>query len=520
MAFRQPRIASAADALRDTADTALQLALATIGDKKTEETNRVNLAIKRLNSLESRRNTIEVAWLEKQAQIAGYIGESDSLQDIYKTGEGGKLGSSVEDITADLYKEPFKYHTQAMKVTQNQINALGPAMASSIDKLAKLSQAHDFITKGIGATFKTGVTEKEIGEWGPEDLSQAAFRGKFYPDLKEGEKIPRELEVFFQRHKPDPINIAGLEAGRLKTAWDIEQRGITRAGAKIAKQQLAMAQEIHAITTGKKDMPGTVAANKSLKRLNIYNPMINESSTGMLTAAMGYSKIQAGIAEGKQDKVLQGEIEFNAETFRIGLIFNPAAAADLGIDPRTIRDMSPIEFQDRYEELSEKKPNDPKRIRAIQIQKLGVEIFHENDQRRKYDPLDVKNRGVTVPPYNDRDELIARSYKRFRDIKKTVSDKAARAYADDIKYILGVDLQHEGTVRGILKEYFRTNYLESTIGYEYDTISTKNITSYQNRLAGDFMNLVQESYYYDIIEDKWIEGWKTLADGRREPIYE
>jgi len=34
------------------------------------------------------------------------------------------------------------------------------------------------------------------------------------------------------------------------------------------------------------------------------------------------------------------------------------------------------------------------------------------------------------------------------------------------------------------------------------------------------MNLVQESYYYDIIEDKWIEGWKTLADGRREPIYE
>ena len=72
MAFRAPRIDySAADALRDTADTALQLVLATIGDKKSEETNRVNLAIKRLNSLESQRNTIQVAWLEKQAQIAG-----------------------------------------------------------------------------------------------------------------------------------------------------------------------------------------------------------------------------------------------------------------------------------------------------------------------------------------------------------------------------------------------------------------------------------------------------------------
>jgi hypothetical protein len=125
-----------------------------------------------------------------------------------------------------------------------------------------------------------------------------------------------------------------------------------------------------------------------------------------------------------------------------------------------------------------------------------------------------------VPPYNDRDELIARAYRRFRDIKAVVSDAAAGTYADGIEYILGVNLKEEGTVRGILKEYFRTNYLESTIGHEYDTISTANITPYQNRLAGNFMNLVKESYRYDIIEDKWIEGWKELADGTKEPIYE
>ena len=260
MAFRAPRIDySSADAMRDTADTALKLVLATIGDKKSEETNRVTLAARRLASLEQRRNMYEVAFMEKQAQIAGYIGESDSLQDIYKTGAGGKLGSSIEDITFDLYDEPYKYHKQAMEVTQNQINVLGPAMISSIDKLAKLSQAQDFITKGIGATFKTGVTEKEIAEWGPEDLSQAAFRGKFYPGLKEGEKIPRELEIFFQRHKPDPISIAGLEAGRLKSAWDIEQRGITREREKREK-------ETFLYTTGVKKLPETEQDKEANKR--------------------------------------------------------------------------------------------------------------------------------------------------------------------------------------------------------------------------------------------------------------
>jgi hypothetical protein len=516
MAFRQPRISSAADAYRDVTDHALKLALATIGDKKTEEANRVNLAIKRLNSLESRRNTIEVAWLEKQAQIAGYIGESDSLQDIYKTGGEGKLGSSIEDITFDLYDEPYKYHKQVAEITQNQIDVLGPAMISSIDMLAKLSQAQDFITKGIGATFKTGVTEKEIGEWGPEDLSQAAFRGKFYPELEKGKKIPRELEVFFQRHKPDPINIAGLEAGRLKSAWDIEQRGITRGREEREK-------ELYLYTTGVKKLPVTEQdkeANKSLRRLNIYNPMITKAQTGMMFAGMGYGKWASGAASGKEADFIQGQNEFDAEAFRIGLIFNPATAVDVGIDQSKIREMSAIEFQDRYQELSKKKPNDPKRIEAMQIRQLGVEIFHLNDPKLKSDPLDVKNRGVIVPPYNDRDELIARAYRRFRDIKAGVSDTAASTYADGIEYILGVNLKEEGTVRGILKEYFRENYLASTIGHEYDTISTANITPYQSRLAGNFMNLVKESYRYDIIEDKWIEGWKELADGTMEPIYE
>ena len=509
MAFRQPRIDySAADALRDTADTALQLALATIGDKKSKETNRVSLAANRLASLERRRNVYEIAFLEKQAQISGYIGESDSLQDIYKTGADGKLGSSIEDITFDLYDEPYKYQMQVAEITQNQIDVLGPAMASSIDKLAKLSQAHDFITKGIGATFKTGVTEKEIGEWGPEDLSQAAFRGKFYPGLKEGEKIPRELEIFFQRHKPDPISIAGLEAGRLKSAWDIEQRGITRAAAK-------REEETFLYTTGVMKLPKTEQekeANKSLKRLNIYNPMINLAQTGMMFAGMGYGKWAAGAVSGKESDSLQGQIEFDAETFRIGLIFNPAAAADVGIDQSKIRDMSAIDFQDRYKELSKKEPNDPKRIEAMQIRKLGVDIFHLNDPELKSDPLDVKNRGVIVPPYNDRDELIARAYRRFRDIKAVVSDAAAGTYADGIEYILGVNLKAEGTVRGILKEYFRENYLASTIDQTYDVYSQANVTPYEDRLAGDFMSLVKNKYYYDIAEDRWIVSFQKIAD--------
>ena len=103
-------------------------------------------------------------------------------------------------------------------------------------------------------------------------------------------------------------------------------------------------------------------------------------------------------------------------------------------------------------QLVKLKPNDPKRIEAMQIIKLGVDIFHLNDPELKSDPLDVKSRGVLVPPYNDRDELIARAYRRFRDIKAVVSDDAASTYADGIKYILGVNLKAEGTVRGILKE--------------------------------------------------------------------
>ena len=521
MSFRQPQINySAADAFRDATDHALKLALATIGDKKTEETNRVGLAIKRLSSLESQRNTIQVAWLEKQAQIAGYIGESDSLQDIYKTGKEGKLGSSVEDITADLYKDPFKYHTQAMKVTQNQIDVLGPAMASSIDKLAKLSQAQDFITKGIGATFKTGATGKEIAEWGPEDLSQAAFTGKFYPELEEGKEIPEELRIFFQRHQPDPITIAGLETKRKREDWEIEQRGIARAGEQRAKSAELRAQALHDFQTGKEKLPGDIETNKSLARMNIYNPMIEESMTGMLSASFGYANMLSGQKEQKPDLIEKGQTVFDAEAFRIGLIFNPAPSGDLGIDPMTIRNMSSIEFQDRYEELLGKKANDPKRIRAIQIKQLGEEIYHENKPTRMADPLDVK-RGLVVPAYNDRDELIAQAYKRFSDFKKVSSTEAGK-YADNIKYILGVDLRHEGTVRGILKEYFRTNYLESAIGYEggYDTILEKNLTVYQKDLAGDFMELVKKNYSYDIVEDRWIEGWQRLADGTMVPEYE
>ena len=508
--YRQPRIDTytGADALRDTGNLIMQLAFRQIDDKKVEERNRVSLAVNRLASLERRRNAAESSFLDKQAAISGYVGESQNLSDIYKTGKDGKLGSSIQDITFDLYDEPFKYHQQAMAVTQNQIDALNPAILSSIDKLAKLSQAEQFLSKGIGATHTTGADEAQKKIWGPEDFSQAAFTEKFYPDLEEGKTIPKELEVFFQRHQPDPLTIADLEAKRLKAEWDIKQRDIT-------KRREEREEELFLYATGeKKKIPTAVEeeANKSLRRLNIYNPMITKASTGMLHAAMGYSKMTGGIRDGKDADARAGQIEFNAETFRIGLIFNPAAARDLGIDQSKIRDMSPIEFQDRYEELLDKKDEDPKRIRAVQIRKLGEEIFHLNDQRLKYDPLDVKNRGVTVPPYNDRDELIARAYKGFRDIRVGVSDEAAGRYADGIDYIFGVNLKAEGTVRGILREYFRTNYLESTIGHTYDKIEQANITSYEDRLAGNFLSLVKHNYYYDITKDRWIDSFIEVAD--------
>jgi hypothetical protein len=331
--------------------------------------------------------------------------------------------------------------------------------------------------------------------------------------LGEEKEISKELQLFFKRHKADPKFISDLEAKRLKSEWDIEQRGITRAGAQRSK-------DIHRVTMGLDILPGTAEINRNLERMNIYNPMINESNTAMLPASIGFTNMIQGKKQEKQGLMEQGQVMYDAETFRIGLIFNPAAAPGLGIGPDEVRNLSTEQLSEKYEKFLSLKPKDPKRIRVLQINELGREIYHENSQTRKFDPLDVK-RGLTVPAYNDRDELIAQAYMNFRAYKN-VNTTMAEKYREDIKYILGVDLRHEGTVRTILKEFFRTNFLEGAIGVKggYDKIKTKDLTKYQKILAGEWMDIVKNKYYYDIIEDKWIEGWKTLADGRREPIYE
>ena len=494
---RQPRINyTAADTTRDLMALVFEIAFKNVSNKESKEKNRVSIAAERLASLERRRNQYEVAFLENQAKISSYIGKADALHDLYKTGKGKELGSSIEQITADLYEEPLKYYKQSIAITQNQIDVLNPAILSSVDKLAKLAQAKDFLTKGIGAAFEGGV-KKQIETGGPEDFTQAMFKEKFYPE----EKMSEELQLFFERHKADPKFIKGLEAKKLKSEWDIEQRSITRAGA-------GRLEEIHAVTMGRDILPGTAEINRNLERMNRYNPMINESNIAMLSASIGFTNVIQG--KKKQDQTLmeQGQSMYDAETFRIGLIFNPAAAPGLGIGPDEVRNLSTEQLSEKYEKFLSLKPKDPKRIRVLQINELGREIYHENSQTRKFDPLDVK-RGLTVPAYNDRDELIAQAYMNFRAYKN-VNTTMAEKYREDIKYILGVDLRHEGTVRTILKEFFRTNFLEGAIGVKggYDKIKTKDLTKYQKILAGEWMDIVKNKYYYDIIEDKWIDDIK------------
>ena len=119
---RQPRIDyGAADAMRELNLLILGLADKHIEAKKDEEKTRLKIAATRLDSLENRRDKYELAYLEKQAQIAGYTGEADNLPDLYKTGK-------VQSITADIYEEPFKYYEQIIAKTEEQIKMLNPAV--------------------------------------------------------------------------------------------------------------------------------------------------------------------------------------------------------------------------------------------------------------------------------------------------------------------------------------------------------------------------------------------------------
>ena len=100
---------TAADAFSALNDLVLELAQTGIENKTAQQEKRVSNAMSLLSDLKRKKDNIELSYLEKQAQIAAYTGEGKDLSDIYKTGSDGKLGSNIEDITADLYTEPFKY---------------------------------------------------------------------------------------------------------------------------------------------------------------------------------------------------------------------------------------------------------------------------------------------------------------------------------------------------------------------------------------------------------------------------
>ena len=501
--LRQPRINYGPEhTLRDLSKLAVTLALENVSDKKGEERSKVSLAANRLASLERRRNQYEVAFLEKQAQISGYVGEAQNLSDIYQT----ESGSSIENITADLYKEPFKYYEQAMGVTQNQINLLNPQILESVDKLARLSQAEKFLTEGVGATYTTGTGE-EAKTWGPEDLTQALFMKKFYPDIEEG-TAPAEIGAYFERHKVDPTFIAGKEKERKTEAFTEESRAAALAAEqraiKSAEQSAASAlraQEIHEVTMGRAAVPLTTEINKSLERANWYNPQINKAGIGMTFASMGYA---ASLGKPGPKKEL-GQQTFEVESFRIGLLFNPAARMTFGIAPdQKIKEISTEQLMDMYQGFMDKAG--PKRQRALDVRRIGEKIFFENSPERAYDPNDIK-KGMKVPPYNVRDELIATAYAKYRDYSN-ISSTEADKYAEDVKWILGIDLKYEGTLRPKLKEFFRVNALEGVIGIPggYEGFNMDELTIRQKGAAYDLMEMIKNKYHYDVAEDKWIDS--------------
>ena len=501
--LRQPRIDyGPEDTLRDLNKLVITLATKHVSDKKDKEMSRVSLAANRLASLERRRNQYEVAFVEKQAQISGYIGDAQDLSDIYQT----ESGSSIENITADLYEEPFKYYEEAMGVTQNQINLLNPQILESVDKLARLSQAEKFLTEGVGATYTTGTGEEEK-TWGPEDLTQALFMKKFYPDVEEG-TAPAEIGAYFKRHKVDPTFIAGKEKERKTEAFTEESRAAARAAEQRAidvatrsKASEARTAEIHEITMGRVDVPLTTEINKSLERANWYNPQIKKAGVGMTFASMGYA---ASLGKPGPDQVL-GQQTFEVESFRIGLLFNPAARMTFGITPdQKIKEISTEQLMDMYQGFMDKAG--PKRQRALDVKRIGEKIFFENSPDRAYNPVDIK-RGMKVPPYNVRDEMIATAYAKYRDYSN-ISSTEADKYAEDVKWVLGVDLKYEGTLRPKLKEFFRENSLEGVIGIPggYEGFNMDELTIRQKGAAWDLMEMIKNKYHYDVAEDKWIDS--------------
>ena len=175
-----------------------------------------------------------------------------------------------------------------------------------------------------------------------------------------------------------------------------------------------------------------------------------------------------------------------------------------GLDNQKIKEISTEQLMDMYQGFMDKAG--PKRQRALEVRRIGEKIFFENSPERAYDPNDIK-KGMKVPPYNVRDELIATAYAKYRDYAN-ISSTEADKYAEDAKWILGIDLKYEGTLRPKLKEFFRVNALEGVIGVPggYEGFEMEETTSRQKDAAYDLMEMIKNKYHYDIAKDKWIDS--------------
>ena len=82
----------------------------------------------------------------------------------------------------------------------------------------------------------------------------------------------------------------------------------------------------------------------------------------------------------------------------------------------------------------------------------------------------------------------------------------AAVYKDNITRILGIDLALEGTVRNILRGFFRKNYIEGLTGIEggFDKLRNVDLSSSEKGLYVKWMDKVKRNYGYDILNDKWI----------------
>jgi hypothetical protein len=257
---------------------------------------------------------------------------------------------------------------------------------------------------------------------------------------------------------------------------------------------------------GEKERPGDVAKAESFKKAGFYGSQIIRSGPAMMNAVFAAHQVTTGTQDSDWAMRDKGQEMFDAETFRIGLLFTPESMGTFGMSRADVRSFSPQQMIKKYNDITDE--DSPEAMRALEIVRLGQEVFTENSvQMMPPKRVDIKA-GTPVPLYNNRDELIAMAYSRYRDLIN-IDDTLATEYAEDIEYVLGINIQQEHTVKTTLEDFFRKNYIETVVGVEggYDNfdINDPNYTDRQKRLAGKWVNLVRDKYKYDMTTEKWAE---------------